>query len=111
MAWGIGLLAGFAVVLFSGGKRGRPIQVVAVAASVVGIVIGKYLTFFHVLKEVVAQEHGAEAAESISVLSGGVVEFFFQNVVSMSDPFDLLWIILAVITAWRIPKGSGIRPQ
>lgn len=47
MAWGIGLICGFAVVLFSKGKKGVPLQVIAVLTSVLGIVIGKYFTFSH----------------------------------------------------------------
>lgn len=39
MAWGIGLICGFAVVLFSKGKKGVPLQVIAVLTSVLGIVI------------------------------------------------------------------------
>ncbi|MHC4741413.1 MAG: hypothetical protein ACYS8Z_05850 [Planctomycetota bacterium] len=109
MAWAVGLAAGFCVVLFSKGKKGLPLQVIAVASSLLGILIGKYLTFFHYLKEMIAEEHGTEAASQLSVLSGGVIQFFLENVVSMSHPLDLLWIVLAVATAWRIPKGTGIR--
>lgn len=108
MAWAVGLAAGFSVVMFAKGKKGAPLQVIAVSSSILGILIGKYLTFFHYLKEAIAQEHGAEAASQLSVVSGAVIQFFLQNVVSMSHPLDLLWIVLAVATAWRIPKGTGI---
>lgn len=111
MAWAVGFAAGFAVLLFSGGKRGIPLQVIAVASSVLGIIIGKYLTFFYYLREMIEQEHGQEAASNLSVLSTDVMQFFFANIISMSHPMDLLWIIFAVATAWRIPKGSGIQLQ
>ncbi len=111
MAWAVGLVVGFSVILFSGGKRGLPLQVIAVASSIFGIIIGKYLTFFYYLKVMVEEEHGKEAASSLSVLSGDVIQFFFENIISMSHPLDLLWIFFAVVTAWRIPKGSGIKLQ
>ena len=109
MAWGVGFVAGFAVLLFSGYKRGVPLQVIAVASSVLGIIIGKYLTFFHFLKEAVAEEHGAETASNISAISVDTIQLFFQNIIAMSHPLDILWIVFAVATAWRIPKGSGIK--
>ena len=36
-AWGIGFLAGFGVVRFAGGAKGRPLQVVAVVSSLLGM--------------------------------------------------------------------------
>jgi len=109
MAWGIGLICGFAVVLFSKGKKGVPLQVIAVLSSALGIVIGKYFTFFHYLKEAIAKEYGAEAASNISIFSEKVIQFFVENIGSMVSGFDILWVVLAVITAWRIPKGVGIK--
>ncbi len=109
MAWGVGVAAGYCVTLFSRGKRGLPLQIIAVTASLLGILIGKYLIFYHYLKEMVLEEHGAEAAANVPVLSLGVIQFFFENIVSLSHPMDLLWIFLAVATAWRMLKGSGIR--
>jgi len=29
----------------------------------------------------------------------------------MLSPFDLLWVVLAVLTAWRIPRGLGLGVQ
>jgi len=109
MAWAIGGLAGFGVALFAGGKRGIPFQVVAVLSSVLGIVVGKYFVFFHYLKESIAEEYGAEAASNLSMLSEAVIQFFLENIELVMSGFDFLWIILAVVTAWRIPQGLGIK--
>jgi hypothetical protein len=38
-----------------------------------------------------------------------VIYDFIEDIGSMVSGFDILWIILAVITAWRIPKGLGIK--
>jgi len=109
MACGIGLLSGLAVVLFARGKRGVPLQVFAVLSSVLGIIMGKYFIHFHFLKEAVAQEHGTAAASNVSMFSEGVIQVFLENAYSMVDGFDILWLILAVITAWEIPQGLGIQ--
>lgn len=111
MAWAIGGLAGFGVALFAGGKRGIPLQVVAVLASVLGILVGKYFVFFHYMKEVVSKEYGAEAASNLSMLSEAVIQFFIENIELVMSGFDFLWIIFAVVTAWRIPKGLGIKSK
>lgn len=109
MAWGIGALCGYAVVLLSQGKKGLPLQIIAVASSILGIVIGKYVTFYHFLKEAITKQHGAEVASNLSYLSGDVVQFFMERITVVLGGFDVLWVILAIVSAWSIPKGMGIK--
>lgn len=111
MALGIGLLCGYAVVLFSRGEKGRPLQVVAILSSVLGIAIGKYATFFYFVKKAVAKQHGEAVAANVSFLSEKVLQVFVHNIGSRLSGFDILWVLLAVITAWRIPKAIGANPQ
>lgn len=110
MALGIGLLSGFGVLLFTGRQRGTPLQVIAVGGSILGIVIGKYTTFFHFLKKAVASHHGDVAAANVSLFSERTVQVFAQNIGSMVSGFDILWVLLAVVTAWKIPKANGPSP-
>ena len=109
IAWGIGLVAGYAVVIFSRGKRGTPLQVIAVISSVLGIILGKYISFYHFLKLSVEEEHGVEAAKEVLILSAQVLQLFIENITLMVGGFDILWVVLAVYTAWRIPRGLGIK--
>ena len=104
VAWGVGWLAGYGVVLFARGRRGRPLQLLAVTAAVLGIVLGKYLTFFHLLKEYVGDEYGAEAIADMSIFSLNMVQFFAASAGQFIRGFDALWILLAVGTAWGIPR-------
>ncbi len=108
VAWGIGGLCGFAVMLLAKPARGRALQVVAVLASVLGIVGGKYGTFYMLAKEYAAQEAGAEAAAEIQLLSPELISMFFGSIAEWFSAFDLLWVGLAVITAWGIPKSGGL---
>ncbi len=108
MAWGMGALAGFSILFFAKGHRGKPLQVVAVASAFLGILIGKYFTFYYVLQEWVVQEEGIDAAAQVSFLSTNVILFFVDNVGVMLSSFDLLWVFLAVGTAWGIPKAGAI---
>jgi hypothetical protein len=109
VALGVGFLCGLGVVLFTGGKKGMPLQMIAVVTSVLGIVIGKYMSFFDAVKGVVAEERGAEAVATMSMFSMEMVQFFGENITAMASGFDALWIILAVYTAWSIPKASGLK--
>lgn len=109
VAWGVGLLCGMGVVMMSQGKRGMPLQAVAVVSSVLGIVIGKYMSFFDVVKGITAEERGAEAVATMSMFSMEMVQFFAENITALAGGYDLLWIGLAVYTAWSIPKASGLK--
>jgi hypothetical protein len=109
VAWGIGILAGLGVVLFSKGQRGLPLQLIAVITSALGVVIGKYGTFFYFFRKAIEGKFGADAASNVGLFSEKAVDSFSQNIGSMLSPFDLLWVVLAVMTAWRIPRGLGIK--
>jgi hypothetical protein len=106
-AWGIGLLAGYGVVMFAKGQGGLRLQLVAALTAVLGIAIGKYLTFFYALKEYVADEYGLEATAELSVLSAGVMQFFADSLGALVTGFDALWMLLAVGTAWGIAKAGA----
>jgi hypothetical protein len=107
VAWGLGVLSGLGVVLAAGGRKGPALQLLAVLSSLAAIFIGKYLTFAHVLKQVIAEKQGAEVAAKISLLSPGAFQLFLDNFTQILSPFDALWLILAVITAWRIPQAGA----
>lgn len=108
VAWGVGVLAGWGVLIGGQGGTGAPYQLVAVAAAFLGIVIGKYFTFYDALKVYVGEEFGPEAVAEMSALSAGAIQAFTENIGSMMSGFDALWIILAVGTAWGIPReGAG----
>ncbi len=110
MAWAMGILCGFAVMLFAAGSRGVPLQVIAVLCSCLGILISKYVTLFYYLRKSVADELGEEIASQVSMFSPGMLRAFLESAHLLFGGLDLLWIGLAVITAWQIPRGLGIKP-
>jgi hypothetical protein len=113
-AWGIGLLTGFAVLTLARGRRGPALQVVAVVAALVGIVIGKYLSYVWVGRDLVEQEFGAAAASEFSVFSTDMVRFFVEDLDQILSAWDALWVGLAAFTAWRVPRlelaGGEVAP-
>jgi hypothetical protein len=108
MATGIGLLTGYATARLARAK-GLPLQLIAVSAALVGIFIGKYLTFYDALRQFVTEDYGRAAAAQVLWFDPEVFGLFLQNLGSLLSPYDILWVALAVLAAWRIPKALDIR--
>jgi hypothetical protein len=105
VAWGIGLLCGLAVLLFARGRRGVPLQVIAACCSVLGIAVGKYGVFYYVARRALAGRAGEEAASALSLFSPEVLTAFFEHLPEVFSGDDLLWVALAVASAWTIPRA------
>ncbi len=109
-AIGIGVLSGSAVLLFSRGGVGPLFQGIAALSSVLGVAVGKYVHYFYYLKEAVTEEYGIEVAANVRLLSVGVLESFIMDAGSFLGGLDILWVALAVITAWKIPSLKRMMP-
>jgi hypothetical protein len=105
VAWGIGFIAGTAVVLATRGAKGPRLQVIAVVAALLGILLGKYLSYAFVV-----QEELESFGESIGLFSNDMFSFFREDLDVVFGLFDLLWVGLAVFTAWRIPRVEEPEP-
>jgi signal peptidase I len=98
----IGLLVGLAVRA-TGGGRGRDsgaLHVIAALFTVVGIVLGKYVTFALVIAETI-DIPSASPTEPPSVFSGGVfspdtVRLFVEHLGLSFDTLDLVWAVAAI---------------
>ena len=99
VAWAVGGLAGFAVRRASGERRGLPLQAIAVASALLGILLGKYGTFAYTVREQL-RELGAGTVPAY--WDADLVDLFFDELDSVFGAFDLLWIGFAVFTAWRM---------
>src|SRR6187549_3385807 len=102
-AWGIGFLAGFGVVRFAGGAKGTPLQVVAVISSLLGIVIGKYVSYAYFFKQAIEDRFDVD----ISYFDSEIFRAFRENLGDILGGFDLIWAGFAVVTAWRLTRPSG----
>jgi hypothetical protein len=102
-AWGIGFLAGFGVVRFAGGAKGTPLQIVAVLSSLLGIVIGKYISYAYFFKRAVEDRFDVD----ISYLDSEIFRAFRENLGDVFGGFDLIWAGFAVATAWQMTRPSG----
>lgn len=107
VAIGVGMLSGYAVVLFAKNKKGIPLQIIASISSIFGIVLGKFYMYHHYLKENVIEEYGEEAGADITFLNPEVVAYFIEDLPVMVGAYDLLWVGIAVYVAWQIPQKSG----
>ena len=110
-AIGIGFLSGFGVVLFSRGGAGTLFQVIAALTSVIGVVVGKYSYYWYYLKQAVVEEYGMDVAANVRLISLDVSQAFMMDASSFLGGFDLLWVGLAVVTAWKIPSLRSRRQE
>jgi signal peptidase I len=90
LALGIGLLVAFAVYAATG-RRGPELQVVAVGTALLGILIGKYLSFAFAAQDVFP---------GVGLLSGEMLRLFRDALHDVFGLYDLLWIGLASTAAW-----------
>ena len=105
-AWGVGALVGYAVLAAAGGRKGADLQAVAVVCALLGVLLGKYLAFAFVVQE--------SLGGTIGLFSGDMVTFFREGLRQIFGLFDLLWIGLAVATAWLTLKpdeGEAAAPR
>jgi hypothetical protein len=102
VAWGIGLLCGWAVGYFSLGGRGLIFQLIAIFSSVFGIFLGKYYIYYVILKEYVKEDYGAEYASEITIFSLDTFDFFMESVTELLSFYDIIFVGLAIYTAWRM---------
>lgn len=100
LAWGIGLLAG-AAVLAAGKRRGRRPQLIAVACAFLGLALGKELAFALSLHDLTSGRVG--------VLSLEAQEEFFTSLGSALGPGDVLPFVLALWGAWAMPRRPRVR--
>jgi signal peptidase I len=105
LAWGIGFLAGLAVVHTAGARRTSAHQAAAVGAALVGVLVGKYLAFAFVV-----QGQNEVAGQSIGLFSGEMRSLFRDSLGDVFGLYDLLWLAFAVGTAWWVARPDAAAP-
>ena len=101
-AAGIGVLSGYAVHQATGERRGPGLQLIAVGGALLGILLGKYLSFAFV-----EREFGNPAG----LLSAEMIRLFRESLSTVFGTYDLLWVGLAVAAAWyalRPEEGGAV---
>jgi len=100
----VGFLAGLGVKFGAKKKKGVGLQGLAVALSVVGLLVAKYFTFAYFLAKM-AGEQGVE----LSYFDSLILQAFPEALPKMLSGFDILWVILAIGAAYKIPAPSKVQ--
>lgn len=103
LAWAIGWLVGFAVSKV-GKCTGSKAQIIAGFFAFVGIALGKYFAISYFIDVYAVEELGEEPAFLFGIFLPEQIEGFFQALPEISTPFDVLWVILALVTAVSMTK-------
>lgn len=95
IAWLIGLITGYAASTQVKGSNVMNFQIIAVITSLIGIVFGKYVYYSYFLSDYVNGEFG--------MFDSIIFAFFREDFTSLFAFMDIVFILLAIITAWQIP--------
>jgi hypothetical protein len=102
----IGFLAGRGAVMFSGGKRSRGLQAVAIGAAVASYAVATYLVNMTFINQAFASQ-GEAFRVGLPPQSIGL----FARVVSADfGMMDIVFLAIAVWEAWRIPRPLSLPP-
>ena len=93
VAWGIGLLVGGAVRLATG-RRTPELQFVAVVATLLGVLLGKYLAFGFGVHDDFGVDYSVFSSETLNLFRDSLGDAF--------STYDFLWVALAVGSAWLV---------
>jgi hypothetical protein len=98
----VGFLAGRGVKLgagsVAGSAAGKGLQVAAAGFALFGLVAAKYFTFAHFFAQSLAED-GVQAGP----FHPEILAVFPHALPEMLSLFDLLWVALAMTTAWKGP--------
>lgn len=114
IAWGIGWAAGFGVVVLSGGKGGGMLSLLGAGTALFGWFLGEYLIYAWAFRDLIQKEMLKEAGKSADPQKvQEVVDLILSNISfadylkSSFEGIDILFIVLAVVTGWGVPKKMG----
>jgi len=91
-AIGVGWLVGRGMAIATGHKRARQLQVIAVLASVLGIMIGKYMTLYFVLKD---------QYDGVKLFDSRIIDLIRNDPGTVFSLIDILFFVIAVVYAAR----------
>lgn len=114
MAVGLGIFAGIVVTKYGTGCKMSTIKSAAIGSSILGIFFGKFIAFYYsgvqLFREILIAEGLTEAEASLVSPSFLLIfKVFFQNLPEIFGIFGLIWVILALISAWRLPDNAKKR--
>jgi hypothetical protein len=99
----VGFLAGFGVKMGARTQRGLLLQCLAAGLAVVGLLAAKYMLFAYTVVKL-----GHEQGVDISYVDGRILSLFPEALGQMVSGFDALFLILALMAAYRVPKAVPV---
>jgi hypothetical protein len=100
VAMGVGALCGLAVALSSRRRKRTPQRVMAVAGSLLAILVGKYATFVVILERTVTEKYGEFAGGAVTAFSEKTWGAFLESWDAVFHLYDGVFALLAWGLAW-----------
>ena len=118
MASVLGALTCYSVIKFSKVYEGILLRIIAIISALLGIFIGKFSAFYYFFiqgynEELInwmtsigsTTEEALEFTSAFSPSFNVIIKYFIQGFPEIFSPFDVLWIALAILAVWRLPKS------
>lgn len=96
VAWAIGGLSGLLVYYLSKGNVAIFHQVISVVGSLIGILLGKYFIVAYYINDSFS-----------GIFRGDTISLFVDNISLSFGGMDIVFVLLAVATAWQLPAQLG----
>jgi hypothetical protein len=102
-----GICTGVGVALLTRGAQGTVFQAIAVVGALVSILMGKYLSYWFLLRQSIIDQLGPSAAANAQPWSPGVFSSFASHASEVLSGGEVIWILLAVPAAWKCCDLAG----
>lgn len=96
-----GALTGFLVAVFAKRKVNAIHQLYAVIASLIGILLGKYI----------AISYAANDMFGLGYFDQEVMTLFEDHIMNGLEPMNYLFFGLAVVIAWQVTKSTSVKAK
>ena len=106
----VGWLVGRAVVIGSGERRGRRLQVLAAALTVATMVVAEYLIVRQYVVGYVDRQYGPLASARIPLFLSLEDALDFTLAGIQDDPLQLVFWAIALWAAYRVPRELPVAP-
>lgn len=110
MALGVGLLVGWSVLWFTGKKRSRGLQFVAMLCAALGVFFAQYLIFYYFFTIIVLEDGaGLSTFFRFDWISGELFRVFLESLPEIVDGYTILFLALSIFVSWSVTRPFKLK--
>lgn len=112
----VGICATIGVLLASGKQRTRPYQIICVGTTILGLLFGKYLLFYHIFSQHIISVHGQQVWDESGawLFTRGIIWRYPDYIIQEFADVDMFFIGLvlgaAIVIMMSVGGGNESQP-